>query len=387
MPVTVAVVGSGSLARAICNAAASRFSVEAELVVLARSEAKAAETCVVANTRAALSGAPVRFRPLVADLSSARDVAAALSPVAPAVVVTCASHQSPWERLHSPSRWTALVEEAGFGITLPLQAAVPIAVATALARVAPSALLVNGSFPDAVNPLLRALDLPVLCGIGNASTLAAGLQSALGLPDQARLLLLAHHRHLHAPSDPADEACAWLDERPIPAMGQLLAAQRAVSRPELNAIAAQAAAQLLDALTSGGELETSLPGPLGLPGGYPIRIESRRMELRLPLDVTREQAVAWNQRSSLRDGVLVEEDGEVSFPRAVALRLRRYLPELADGFHARDTLAACARLLELRARLRAGSPPARPRPLRRRSRPGRDRAPVLAAQSTTKEEP
>jgi hypothetical protein len=385
VPVTVAVVGSGSLARAICNAAASRFSVEAEVLVLARSEAKAAETCVVANTRAAVSGAPVRFRPVVVDPTSARDVAAALSPVAPDIVLTGASHQSPWERLRSPSRWTALVEDAGFGITLPLQAAVPIAVATAVARIAPAALLVNGSFPDAVNPLLHALGLPVLCGIGNASTVAAGLQSALALPDQTRLRLLAHHRHLHAPDDPADEACAWLDERPIPTVGQLLAAQRAISRPELNAIAAQAAAQLLDALASGGELETSLPGPLGLPGGYPVRIESRRVQLRLPLDVTREQAVAWNQRASLRDGVLVE-DGEISFPRPVALRLRRFLPELADGFHARDTLAACARLLELRARLRSGSPPAGWRPLRRRPHPGRDRAPALTATSATKEE-
>jgi hypothetical protein len=350
----VVVVGSGSLAKSICYSAAAVVAAPATVTVVARSDEKATEICYMANARAARSaGIPVRFRPLPADLGSPQAIAEILAETRPRVLLGCASYQSPWEGLHAPSAWTALLQGAGFGVTLPLQAALAIELARAVERVSPETLFLNASFPDAVNPILRALDLPVLSGIGNVATIAATLQDALGLPDQRRLQVLAHHWHLHTPDDPSEEARAWLDGEPLADVTRLLAAQRATPRCELNAVTGHAAALFLRDLLMGAETRTSLPGPQGLPGGYPVRVVGGRVELDLPEGVTRDEAIAWNQRFALRDGVVVSPEGDVWFSPAAERELRRHLPDLAGRFHASETQEVCARLLELRTRLRA----------------------------------
>lgn len=389
------VVGSGSLARSVVWSLATVASSPVAVTVLARSADAAAELAYVANTRAALAGRPVTVsagpldapdpaddpadrtasgradrppasgradrppssvradRPTASD--PAKDLAGAIGAAEPDVVLVCASYQSPWERVDRPSAWTELVRRAGFGATLPLQAGLAVDVARATP---PTALLLNACFPDAVNPLLAALDLPVHAGVGNAAIVAASLQAALGLPDQRELAVLAHHVHLHEPADPADEARAWLRGEPVEKLGPLLAEQRATEPREVNAVTGLATAVLLDAVLTGGELHTSLPGPHGLPGGYPVAVRGRELELRLPAGVDRDEAVAWNRRMADLDGVRVE-DGRVVPSPAAAEALAPHLPDVASGFAVRDTPAVARALLDLRSRLRA-TPAVRP---------------------------
>lgn len=375
---TVVVVGSGRLARAVCyslGAMAHRLPAGARVVVVGRRPEPVAELCYIASTRAALAGAggpttddagpAVRFEPVVVDVSDGAAIADVLGGIAPEGVLLCASTQSPWERLTAPSAWTALVERARFGITLPFQAEQAMRVAEA---VPDGAWFVNACFPDAVNPLLAALDVPVLTGVGNIGLLAASVQAARGLPDQSRLRMLAHHVHLYQPADRDEEAVAWLDGEPLPDVGALLAAQRASARDELNHVTGHTAAVLVAALLTGSDLDTNLPGPLGLPGGYPVRLRSGarhieylardgsahqgRVELRLPDGVSVDAAVARNQRWAFADGAVVE-DGKVRFGDAAAAELAALAPELAAGFAATDLLAVAARMHRLRDQLRA----------------------------------
>ncbi len=367
---TVVVVGSGRLARAVCyslGAMAHRLPAAARVVVVGRRPEPVAELCYVASTRAALAAGEraVRFEPVVVDVSDGAAIADVLGGIAPEGVLLCASTQSPWERLTAPSAWTALVERARFGITLPFQAEQAMRVAEA---VPDGAWFVNACFPDAVNPLLAALDVPVLTGVGNIGLLAASVQAARGLPDQSRLRMLAHHVHLYQPTDRDEEAVAWLDGEPLPDVGALLAAQRASARDELNHVTGHTAAVLVAALLTGSDLDTNLPGPLGLPGGYPVRVRGGgrhirylaqdgpahqgRVELRLPDGVSRAAAVARNQRWAFDDGAVVE-DGKVRFGDAAAAELAALAPELAAGFAATDLLAVAARMHRLRDQLRA----------------------------------
>ncbi|MEU4445423.1 hypothetical protein AB0K14_26340 [Actinosynnema sp. NPDC050801] len=333
----LAVIGTGDLARAVCYSLAAVGRTSVEVVVVGRSVDKVNQLCYVANARAATAGRTgLAFTPFVGDVEPAvADVDGAL---------VCASSQSPWERLTAPSAWTALVGRAGYGITLPFQAELALRVGRALPE---RSWLVNGCFPDAVNPLLAALDVPVLCGIGNIALLAASAQAALGLPDQGRLRMLAHHVHLHEPADGVDEVRAWHDDEPITAPGELLAAQRNAERTELNQVTGFAAAVLLDALLCGTPVETHLPGPHGLPGGYPVRLEGTAIELRLPAGVSRADAIAFNQRAAAADGVVVDGDRVVFGPEVA-----EHLPGLADGFRTVDLAAATAELNALRERLR-----------------------------------
>ena len=298
----VVVVGSGSFARSLVFSVGTEITVPARVTVLASDAARAAEVAFVAAARAAISGSPVVFD------GRADSVAVVLQELRPDILVQCTSHQSPWERVTAPSAWTDLLRTAGFGATLPLQAAPLLDVVETAHRVAPDCLVVNACFPDAVNPVLAASGFPVLCGIGNISTISAATTVSLGRSTHHDLRLLAHHLHLHAPNDFLDEARAWVDGTERDDVAALLAPMRATDRAELNRIGGHAAARLLDTLLTGATADTHLPGPLGLPGGYPVRVRDRRVELRLPDGVDAKTAVAWNQRMGVLDGIEVEGD-------------------------------------------------------------------------------
>jgi hypothetical protein len=61
-------------------------------------------------------------------------------------------------------------------------------------------------------------------------------------------------------------------------------------------------------------LLTHSPGPLGLPGGYPVRLTASGAEVVLPMGVTMEQALAYNEAGQRGDGIeRVEEDGTVVY--------------------------------------------------------------------------
>jgi hypothetical protein len=349
---SLVVVGSGALANATCDALATIASTPTDVVVIGRNGPKIESLCYIATTLAGLADRPVSFRPAPVDGYDSDDqLARVLRSAAPNGVFLCASRQSPWEAGTAPSAWTALLARAGFGLTLPLHADLAVRVGRTVAATCPDAWLVNACFPDAVNPLLAELDVPVLAGIGNVATLAASAQAALGLPDQSSLRMLAHHAHLHEPSTPEDEAQVWLDGTPVAAVTPLLAAQRATPRPELNRITGATAARFLHALLTGAELATHAPGPGARPGGYPVWLRDGRVELRLPDGVSETEAVARNQRFAVADGVQVI-DGEVRFAPTVAAALREPAPHLADGFRATELAGACRDLLALRDRLR-----------------------------------
>ncbi|MEV0001797.1 potassium transporter TrkA [Micromonospora sp. NPDC050980] len=347
------VLGSGLLARALCHSLAVVVDRPVTVTVLARDVARAAEVADVSAVRAALGGNPVRFAAEALDVADEAALAAVLHRLDPAWVVQCASYQSPWERLTAPSEWTRLLTAAGFGVTAPLQAGLAVRTAAALRRAGSSARLLNACFPDAVNPLLTALGLPVTAGLGNVALVTASLRQALGLRPDDRLRVLAHHVHLHAPRHPADEALAWVDDRQVTGVTEALTRQRRTGRPELNAITGHTAALLLRDLIAGRTVAANLPGPAGLPGGYPVRLDpTGAVTLDLPAGWDRDAAVDWNDRAGRRDGFRLA-DGRVRFSDAARAALAPWLPEYAAGFPVADLPGVTARLLALREDLRA----------------------------------
>ena len=348
----VLVTGSGSLARSICTSLAVLADRPVTVTVLARNRDAAAEIAEIAAVRAVLGGVPATFRFRTADLADADAVAAAVASAGPQWVLHCASYQSPWERGTAPSAWTRLLDAAGFGLTAPLHAGLAATCAEGIRRSGVPARLLNACFPDAVNPLLAARGHSVVAGIGNVALLAAGLRRALALAPAEPLRLLAHHVHLHEPQHGGDEALAWAGDTPVPDVTGRLRALRRVSRPALNAVTGHAAALLLRDLLAGRTVRASLPGPGGLPGGYPVRLGSDgSCTLDLPPGWDRAAAVEWNSRAGRHEGLWIDGT-EVRFTAAVRTALQPWLPAYADGFAVADTDGFCAALLGLRAELR-----------------------------------
>lgn len=353
-PAGVAVVGGGSLARSICySLAVAADPPPATVTVLARSARTADEIACIAGARAATSASPTRFTAEALDALDRNAMARALLRIRPRVVINCASAQSPWESTRAPSAWTELLGAGGFGIGLPLHALLAREVARAIHDSGISALFVNACYPDAVNSLLRAEGLSVFCGVGNSATLSASLHAVVRPQAGERLRALAHHAHLHAPAHPSDEARVWLDDRPVEGVGELLAAHRACSREELNAVTGHTAAMLTARLAAGAEVHANLPGPLGLPGGYPVRIQDARIALDLPDGLTTEDAVAWQMRMAEHDGVVVTPSGDVRFGERAHRALSAQLTDIPQRYEARNMELLARQLLSLREKLRA----------------------------------
>ena len=355
MDATILIVGSGSLARGISYSLALLSSRPHRVIVCARSRDRLNEIIYVSRAKAAAAQSAVKFDSVEFDAETG-DAGALLSSLQPDVVVNCASYYSPWEWIHQPSAWTHLLRSAGFGFTLPLQAAFAIKFAKAVAGHSQRVLFINGCYPDAVNPLLRALDLPVFCGIGNIALVATSLRSSLGILPGQRLQVMAHHLHLYTPKPGVDEAQAWVDGKRCENVTGLLVNQRTSSGLEVNKVIGCTAAVLLRDMIDGRDVETHVPGPFGLPGGYPVRVVGTRMELNLPANLSECDAIAWNERIAVADGVKILSNGNVEFGKETKLAFRQYLPQISDGFHASEIEKVTQSMLTLRERLtREGS--------------------------------
>ncbi|HKV95698.1 MAG TPA: hypothetical protein VJW20_24350 [Candidatus Angelobacter sp.] len=350
MDATILIVGSGSLARAISYSLALLLSRPHRVVICARSRNQLNDILYVSRAKAASIQSRAIFDSIEFE-AEADDAGRLLSSIQPDVVVNCASYYSPWEDIHQPSSWTQLLRRAGFGFTLPLQSAFAIKFAKAVAGHSRAVLFINGCYPDAVNPLLHALGLPIFCGIGNIALLAATLRSSLGLASEQRLKVMAHHLHLYTPKPGVEEAQAWVDGKPCENVGSLLAGQRASTGLEVNKVIGCTGAVLLRDIIDKRDVETHVPGPFGLPGGYPVRVAGAHMELNLPDGLSQARAISWNEKIAVADGVRILSNGFVEFGEKPKHAFRKYLPQLSDGFHVSEIEKVAQSMLELRARL------------------------------------
>ena len=94
-----------------------------------------------------------------------------------------------------------------------------------------------------------------------------------------------------------------------------------------------------------------MPGPNGLPGGYPVKFAAGRLDLDLPANLTREEAIAWNLSYEEERGVVVSPKGDVVYTGVLRERLAAFSPTIANGFHVRDIGEACRAMGDLRSRL------------------------------------
>ena len=77
-------------------------------------------------------------------------------------------------------------------------------------------------------------------------------------------------------------------------------------------------------------MRTHAPGVLGLPGGYPICVRRKSIELDLPAGISRDEAVEFNNLWARADGVEgIESDGTLIHAEDARRTAKPFCAELA----------------------------------------------------------
>ncbi|WP_426955634.1 hypothetical protein [Muricoccus radiodurans] len=349
--------GTGAFAtRIACDiAATARHPVR--LILAGRDRDRLAWLVTACRARAATFGTRVETELAVADLSSAEAVAPVIAAARPDVVVQAASVQTSAVIARSGDAWSRLVAEGGLSATAVFQALLSARVGRAMTQVAPRAQLVNCCFPDVVNGMLAALDLPVVCGIGNVGILSSAFAGALGPGKDVRVL--AHYGTIGAWRRPPGDRGAftpprvWLDGSEIPDVHARFAEVQLTPEPAIEVSGSATVPLLVAMATADTTLRAHAPGALGLPGGYPVRWSDGALALDLPPGLTRDEAVAWNRAFEERNGLLISPEGRVTYTGLLRERLATVSPALAEGFDLRDLEAMHVEMAALRERLQA----------------------------------
>jgi hypothetical protein len=357
----ILLTGTGSLASAILHSFARTSDEELNVVVASRRSDRLQWLLRSAATAAAVSGARLCVRVVSIDWRRQDVLCKLLRLFRPRLVLHTASLQSPWS-VGGHDGWSSLIRRAGYGLTLPLHLLLAQRIGQAVAEAVPETIFINACYPDAVNPMLVSDGIPVMCGIGNVGIIAALMsQERLVRPDD--LLIVGHHSHVAGGISGLGNAMpylrAWYQGESIDEEARRwLMRSRLPADQRLNLVTAATGVQVaLTLIGRRGSLVTHVPGPLGLPGGYPVLARPWHVSLRLPPGISVPEAVALNRSAAHYDGVVIDDHGTAIFAdhaRAAILDSPSRFHAVVEPLSARIAKTRTELLIELKSHLLGG---------------------------------
>ena len=347
----VLVVGLGDLGSKIAIGLASSPIVH-ELVLAGRGV-----DAGFALERVASACGDCRVRFVRLDAMRMGDVSEILHREAPSLVVQAASLLSPWFLQSRQGRIAHLILQAGFAAQLCAQLPVIRTVMEAARAASYSGSIVNCSYPDVTHPILARMELAPTGGVGNAGIIHRFVSSrlrTLGMREFS-LQVLAHHSDVlpvassrpRAYTVPDGAPKVYIDGSLSSATADLLyGAPPVTDGGSLNIVTASHAVALIHALLPGAlPWKSSVPGPFGLPGGWPVQIEEGNMRLHLPDDLTVAAGIHCQTEAAKFDGIQdIAADGTVTFTEHACSALRQVSDELAAPMHPDEALSRHAKL-------------------------------------------
>jgi hypothetical protein len=350
----ILVSGTGGFAARILFDIAATAVNPVKVVIAGRNRDRLQWLKTAANARAAIFGCPAVFETYEIDLLGEGAATTLIEATRPAVTVQAASIQTSQVIAHTGNAWTRLVAEGGLSATAVFQALISSRVAHAITTLKHRTALINCCFPDVVNGMITARGHQVACGMGNVAILSNVFAGSRLVPGS--LKVLAHYQNLSAWRRPAAERAGpaprvWVDGNELEGVFAAFAAVKLTPEPVIDISGASGVPMLL-AMAAGATWSGHVPGPAGLPGGYPVELTTAGLELALPAGLSRDEAIAWNAAFETRSGLVVEA-GRVRYTGVLQQRLGDDAPALAEGFAMADLEAVCREMLELRTRLSA----------------------------------
>jgi hypothetical protein len=325
---TILLIGLGGLGQAILE-----FLVRVEgigkIVVGSRNEKRGEARCNLVRMGATAQGfqPEVEFVPI--NLIRVDATTDRIYQISPEIILNTASMMTWWYPNLFPVGQRHKLLQAGFGVWLPVHLHLAMKLMQTLKLLNYKGYVLNASFPDVVNPILKARGLTPTTGIGNLDEIVPkvkllGSDRLKVRPDELKVTMVGHHalggwvfggregkpppyymRVEHKNRDVTEE---------INASELLLSSFPLPHGPVWDQMSASSAVRMVSALISETKIHLHAPGLRGLPGGYPVTASRDGIELALPEELPLEAAIDINQASHPFDGVQqIEPDGSVIF--------------------------------------------------------------------------
>lgn len=306
--------GPGDLGERIGYLLAGRLSSDDRLTIAGRSSDRVEEIVHVARMTSLGVGSGAQVEGWCVEDPAAPEAQRWIAREQPQAVIFTATRRTWWKLPEWSQPLSGLVQRAGFGLWLPLQADLLLHWAEILKRQHPQPWLFVGPHPDVTAPLLKQHGMDAVLGFGNVDELVMATEWRTG----AAANLAAHH----------SVESALFGERPLPPYyltvkqdGQWL--RQDLKRPfawpsgtRSHQWTAVSCIRTLEALFSESPRILHVPGPLGFPGGYPARLGRGQVEVLAPAGITLQTALGINQEAARHDGIDRIEDGRVWFTAA-----------------------------------------------------------------------
>ncbi|SME88778.1 Saccharopine dehydrogenase NADP binding domain-containing protein [Tistlia consotensis] len=286
-----------------------------------------------------------------ADLTDVAATAALMSAVRPDIVVNAASSAAWWLRDLLPPAIRRDLVSLGPGIWSAAHMAPAFSLMRAIEKSGTAPLYLNVSYPDVVNVALCKAGPGPSVGVGNIDLLVPAIQHVaarrLGVPMRHIVpYIVAHNHHSYGvltrgTTDGHDFflkiVLAGTDVTDRFDRERLMAEVAETSSiPEAAGASALAAGSLckvlLAIMTDSGE-RSHIPGPNGLPGGYPAVLGAGGAQLMLPASLGLDEAIAINEEGQRAEGVeTIGGDGRIVFTEAARRVLRDSFDLDIEGF-------------------------------------------------------
>lgn len=313
-----------------------------ELIVATRNEEQASRRINLTRYTAANLGflPSITFRH--ADVMDVERTAELIAAVKPDIIFNATTLHSWWVITQLPPQAYKRIDAARGGVWTPMHIVLARKLMQAVRQAGSDAVVVNASYPDVVNAALVAEGLAPTIGIGNIANAVPGIRLAAAHlldrdPAAVDVRFFAHHYvSYRMPSTGSTEGApyhltVYLDGRALGAsdirdediFANVAGRFRRVKGLAGQSVTASSATAVLRAFADGGDQVVHAPGPLGLVGGYPVRIAPTGVSIALPEGLSLDQAIAINAAAQKFDGIeSVDSDGTVRFTAETAGVLR-----------------------------------------------------------------
>lgn len=266
------------------------------------------------------------------DLKEVEKTAEILFEIKPKIVFMGASLQAARMITFLPKEQFEEIDKAEFGLWLPMQLSLNLNLMKAVKMSGIDCKVVNSAFPDAVGAVLSKVGLAPDIGVGNIGNIVPALTYAaamyIGIDIQrVEVKLIASHYFTHFVHRFGNAGRAKYDLK-IYIDGQLYTESvdhsaifsllsgplRRTGGTDGQILTASSASKILNALSSVAPVKCHAPGPLGLPGGYPVLVSKDSIKLDLAEALTQLDAVRVNEECQKADGIeKIDSDGTVHF--------------------------------------------------------------------------